>query len=73
MAPVTIWATAFNYYDDCWMYALTDGTAVKGRPGDARVPAGLPFTEWTQWGANRVFKARTVPPPDQIPILNRKP
>ena len=51
----TIRATEFNYLRDCWMYALTDGSISYGKPGDARVPCGLPLNERTQWGANQIL------------------
>jgi hypothetical protein len=55
-AKPVIRATEFSYYDDCWVYALSDGTITKGRPGDARIPVGLPLTGRMQWGANQLAR-----------------
>jgi hypothetical protein len=52
----TIRATEFSFSDDCWKYALSDGTIAKGNPGDARMPCGMPFSERSQWGANQVAR-----------------
>lgn len=53
-AHPTIRATEFNFRQDCWLYALSDGTFAKGQPGDARIPCGMPFSERSQWGANQL-------------------
>ena len=55
-APPTIRATVFSFADDCWKYALSNGSVVKAWPGDARIPCGMPYTERSQWGANQVFR-----------------
>ena len=51
---VTIIATEFRYLGDCWLYAMSDGSVISGKPGDARIPAGLQFNERNQWGANQL-------------------
>lgn len=65
MAPTslheaTIVATEFSYLRDCWLYAMSNGTIIEGKLGDARVPAGLPFNARTQWGANQVFRLQAT-------------
>ena len=51
---VKIVATEFSELLDCWRYRLSDGSIVKGDPGNARIPVGLPFNDRMQWGANRL-------------------
>ncbi len=53
--PPHIVLTERDYLFERWMYLLSDGAVVLGNAGDARIPAGLPFTERMQWGANRIF------------------
>lgn len=48
-------ATEYSPFDGCWLYKLENGLIVRGDPGEARVPAGLPWNERSRWGANRVF------------------
>lgn len=58
MADPTIQKTEYSNVEDRWFYLLSDGRVVKGNTGEARVPAGLPYTAVTQWAANVVMKAR---------------
>lgn len=57
-SPLTIRATEFDYFRDCWKYALANGLIVHGEWGDARIPCGIAFTERNQWAANQVFGRR---------------
>ena len=51
-------ATEFSFLDDCWIYALSDGSIAKGWPGDARIPAGICLNERNRWATNIVFGVR---------------
>jgi len=49
--------TAFDACNDRWLYALDNGIVAKAARGDARIPCGCPYNEFTQWGANQLAKA----------------